>query len=146
MDSLSEELLTTWLRMTSVIDNQRLVAGLTFNEAVVCSLLDRAGQSGGYLTARDLCAVTRILKSQMNAILRSLEQKGLISRCQSAKDKRQVEVRLLPEGAASYAASHQQVIQLIDRLISSVGEKQIRQLIPLLHQVVDTFDIIQQEV
>lgn len=146
MDSLSEELLTTWLRMTSVIDNQRLVAGLTFNEAVVCSLLDRAGQSGGYLTARDLCAETRILKSQMNAILRSLEQKGLISRCQSAKDKRQVEVRLLPEGAASYAASHQQVIQLIDRLISSVGEKQIRQLIPLLHQVVDTFDIIQQEV
>lgn len=146
MDSLSEELLTTWLRMTSVIDNQRLVAGLTFNEAVVCSLLDRAGQSGGYLTARDLCAETRILKSQMNAILRSLEQKGLISRCQSAKDKRQVEVRLLPEGAASYAASHQQVIQLIDRLISSVGEKKIRQLIPLLHQVVDTFDIIQQEV
>ena len=147
MESLNEELLTVWLRLTSVIDNQRLVAGLSFNEAVVCNLLGRAaGQADGYLTASDLCAETRILKSQMNAILRSLEQKGLISRCQSAKDKRQVEVRLLPEGTASYAASHQQVIRLIDKLISSVGEEQIRQLIPLLHQVVDTFDVIQQEV
>ena len=146
MEALSEELLTAWLRLSSVINNQRLVAGLSFNEAVVCNLLGRAArQADGYLTAKDLCTETRILKSQMNVILRSLEQKGLISRCQSAKDKRQIEVRLLPEGAASYAASHQHIIHLIQRLIASVGEDQIRQLIPMLHQVVDTFDMIQQE-
>ena len=146
MEVLSEELLSAWLRLTSVIDNQRLVYGLSFNEAVVCSLLERAGRRGGFLTASALCARTGILKSQMNVILRSLEHKGLISRRQSDKDKRQIEVRLLPEGAASYAASHQQAIHLVDRLISSVGEEQIRQLIPLLHQVVDTFTSIQQEV
>ena len=146
MDPLNEELLSAWLRLTSVIDNQRLVAGLSYNEAVVCNLLGRAQKAAGYLTARDLCAQPRILKSQMNAILGSLERKGLISRRQSEKDKRQIEVRLLPEGAARYDASHQQILRLIDRLIDSVGEDKIRQLIPLLHQVVDTFDIIQQEV
>ena len=83
MDPLNEELLTAWLRLTSVIDNERLVAGLSFNEAVVCNLLGRAKKAEGYLTARDLCAQTRILKSQMNAILGSLERSGLISRRQS---------------------------------------------------------------
>ena len=38
MEALSEELLTAWLRLSSVINNQRLVAGLSFNEAVVCNL------------------------------------------------------------------------------------------------------------
>ena len=146
MRALSEELLAAWLRLTSAIDNQRLVQGLSFNEAVVCGLLERARRRNGFLTASELCAKTGILKSQMNAILRSLERKGLISRCQSARDKRQVEIRLLPEGAASYAASHRQIIQLVERLIDSMGEDQVRQLIPLLHQVVDTFTTIQQEV
>lgn len=146
MDSLNEELLVAWLRLSSGINNQRLVEGLSFNEAVVCNLLGRAQKAEGFLTAKDLCARTRILKSQMNVILRSLERRGLISRCQSEKDKRQIEVRLLPEGAACYDASHRQILRLIDRLIDSVGEDKIRQLIPLLHQVVDTFDIIQQEV
>ena len=146
MDPLNEELLSAWLRLTSVIDNQRLVAGMSFNEAVVCNLLGRAQKAAGYLTARDLCAQTRILKSQMNAILGSLERKGLISRRQSEKDKRQIEVRLLPEGAARYDASHRRSLALAGRLVAAMGEDRVRQLIPLLHQAVDTFDIIQQEV
>ena len=146
MEALSEELLTAWLRLTSAIDNQRLVYGLSFNEAVVCSLLERESRRGGFLTASDLCARTGILKSQMNAILRSLERKGFISRQQSQRDRRQIEIRLLPEGSASYTASHQRVLDLTRRLVDAMGEEPIRQLIPLLHQVVDTFTSIQQEV
>ena len=86
---MDEELLSVWLRLTSVIDNQRLAAAhtspsgkgpLPFNEAVVCGLLARAQGTGSVLTASDLCRHTRILKSQMNAILRSLEDKGAVER------------------------------------------------------------------
>ena len=146
MEALSEELLTAWLRLTSVIDNQRLVYGLSFNEAVVCSLLERENRRGGFLTASALCARTGILKSQMNAILRSLESRGVISRQQSQRDRRQIEIRLLPEGSASYEAAHQRVLDLTRRLVDAMGEEPVRQLIPLLHQVVDTFTSIQQEV
>ena len=66
---LNEELLEAWLRLSCVIDNQRLAADFPFNEALVCGLLSQ----GGCRTASELCARTRILKSQMNAILRSLE-------------------------------------------------------------------------
>ena len=145
MEPLNEELLSAWLRLSSAIDNQRLVKGLSFNEALVCNLLARANRAGQTLTARDLCAQTRILKSQMNAILLSLEKHGVIQRRQSQHDRRQIELLLLPEGLQGYHASHANILALIDRLIEQMGVDKIRQLIPLLHQVVDTFDMIQQE-
>ncbi len=145
---LDEELLSAWLDLTRVIDNQRLAAShgpaLPFNEALVCGLLAREG--GGCLTAGALCRRTRILKSQMNAILRSLERKGLISRRPSLTDRRQVELRLLPEGLARYQESHRQSLVLSGRLIDRMGEDQVRTLLPLLRQAADLFENIQQEV
>ena len=146
MDQLNEALLAAWLRLSNVINNQRLVTGLSFNEALVCHLLVRAQREGRRLTAKDLCAETRILKSQMNAILLSLESKGVIARRQSQQDRRRVELSLLPEGLKRYSDSHGRILSIVDRLIAAMGEEQVRQLIPLLHQAVDTFDSIQQEV
>lgn len=139
---LNEELLEAWLRLSCVIDNQRLAADFPFNEALVCGLLSQ----GGCRTASELCARTRILKSQMNAILRSLEGKGVIARERSQTDRRCIELRLLPEGCSRYADGHRRALELVDRLIGAMGEEKVRTLIPLLHQVVDAFDLIQQEV
>ena len=138
----SEELLTAWLRLGCIIDNQRLVTDLPFNEALVCGILFRAG---GPLTASDLCGRTRILKSQMNAILRSLERKGALSRRRSDEDRRQIELRLLPEGMARYQEGHRRIRTLASRLISEMGEEKIRTLLPLLRQAADSFDAMQQE-
>jgi len=139
---LNEELLEAWLRLSCVIDNQRLAADFPFNEALVCGLLSQ----GGCRTASELCARTRILKSQMNAILRSLESQGVIARQRSQTDRRCIELRLLPEGCSRYADGHRRALELVDRLIGAMGEEKVRTLIPLLHQVVDAFDLIRQEV
>lgn len=149
---LEEELLAVWLRLTSVIDNQRLSASrsvprgeapLPFNEAVVCGLLARAQDQGRCLTASDLCRQTRILKSQMNAILRSLERKGVVDRRRSQGDRRRIELRLLPEGLARYQEGHQQIRELVSRIISEMGEEKIRVLLPLLRQAADVFDAME---
>ena len=137
---LNDELLSVWLQLTNVIDNERLVEGMPFNEALVCGLL-----SGGCRTASELCTETRILKSQMNAILRSLEQKGFISRQQSRTDRRRIELELLPEGLSLYQKGHQRIRVLTDRLIDEMGREQIEALIPLLRQAASIFDTIQQE-
>lgn len=146
---LNEELLAVWLRLTSVIDNQRLAASyeasrdrLSFNEAMVCGLLEQDGT----LTASDLCRRTCILKSQMNAILRSLESQGVIARQRSQTDRRQVELRLLPAGLERYRASHRQALDTVDRLISGMGEDAARQLLPLLRRASDAFDTMQKEI
>ena len=138
---LNDELLSVWLQLTNVIDNERLVEGMPFNEALVCGLL-----SGGCRTASELCAETRILKSQMNAILRSLEGKGVIARERSQTDRRQVELRLLPAGLERYRASHRQALDTVDRLISGMGEDAARQLLPLLRRAADAFDTMQKEI
>lgn len=147
---LNEELLSAWLELTSVVDNQRLGSdrreALPFNEAVVCSLLAGAQRGGGSLTASELCARTRILKSQMNAILRSLESQGVIARQRSQTDRRQVELRLLPAGLERYRASHRQALDTVDRLISGMGEDAARQLLPLLRRAADAFDTMQKEI
>lgn len=138
---LNDELLSVWLQLTNVIDNERLVEGMPFNEALVCGLL-----SGGCRTASELCAETRILKSQMNAILRSLESQGVIARQRSQTDRRQVELRLLPAGLERYRASHRQALDTVDRLINGMGEDAARQLLPLLRRAADAFDTMQKEI
>lgn len=137
---LNEELLAVWLQLTNVIDNNRLADGMPFNEALVCGLL-----AGGCRTASELCGETRILKSQMTAILCSLEKKGVIQRERSRQDRRRMELRLLPEGYSRYADGHRQALALVDRLIEAMGEEKISALLPLLRQVVEVFDGIQQE-
>ena len=139
---LNEELLEAWLRLSCVIDNQRLAADFPFNEALVCGLLSQ----GGCRTASELCARTRILKSQMNAILRSLESQGVIARQRSQEDRRRVELQLLPAGLERYRASHQKALNTVDRLIGGMGEDKARQLLPLLRRAADAFDTMQKEI
>ena len=101
---------------------------------------------GGCRTASELCARTRILKSQMNAILRSLEEQGVIARQRSLEDRRRVELQLLPAGLERYRASHQKALNTVDRLIGGMGEDKARQLLPLLRRAADTFDTMQKEI
>lgn len=145
---LNEELLTAWLRLGVVVDNQRLVSDMPFNEVLVCGILLRAQEQGQgqTLTASDLCAKTRILKSQMNALLGSLEKKGYLLRRRSQTDLRRVELSLLPLGEERYLESHRQTLALVDRLIEAVGRENVETLIPLLLQVADNFDQILKEV
>ena len=138
---LNEEALATWLQLSNTIDNQRVIDALPYNEALVCGLL-----AGGCRTASDLCAETRILKSQMTVILNSLEAKGVLHRQRSQRDKRCIELYLLPEGAARYADGHRQALALVDRLIDAMGEEKVRTMLPMLRQVIEIFDDIQQEV
>ncbi len=137
---LNEELLTTWLKLSNTINNDRLVTGLSFNEAMVCGFIAKAQKENRFLTASDLCAETRILKSQMNAILRSLEEKGMLARQRSQQDLRQIELQLLPDGQERYMQTHQQVLSLVDRLMGDMPEEDIRTLISLLYQIIQNFD------
>ena len=92
MENLNEELLAAWLKLSSVVNNERIVSTIPFNEAHVCNLLyrRRLEAPNDYLTATDLCGKTRILKSQMNKVLASLERRGLIERFRARDDRRKL--------------------------------------------------------
>ena len=141
MSPLSEDLIIAWMQLNAMMEKRTLVHGLSFNEALVCNLLDR-----GCTTASALCARTKILKSQMNAILRSLEKKGIICRTPSLTDRRKVELRFLEDGYALYSRSHQHTLAILDQLINTVGEEDIRTIIPILSRAAEQFDKLSTEV
>ena len=114
-------LLDAWLKLTSTLWNTRLVNSLTYNEAHVMGLLLRFSTESSPMTATDLIAHTRLLKSQMNKLLTSLERRGLIMRSRAQTDKRQIHIRLTPEGETAYQEEHKGVEAILDKVIERLG-------------------------
>ena len=95
----NEALLKTWLRLSTSIINNRLVSEMSYNESLVCSILYSNTKAGIAMTATELCHFTKMLKSQMNRTLNSMEEKSFITRRRSESDKRLVFVTLNLEKA-----------------------------------------------
>lgn len=137
MEKLNERLLTAWLKLSSVVNNERIVATIPFNEAHVCNLLyrQRMLRPGEYLTATELCAETRILKSQMNKVLVSLEKRGLIERFPAEDDRRKAYVRLVEENIGEFERVHAKSINLVDDAIGKLGVETAEQAVELLSRI-----------
>ena len=114
-------LLDAWLKLTSTLWNTRLVTSLTYNEAHVMGLLLRYSTDDSPMTATDLISHTRLLKSQMNKLLTSLEHRGLIVRSRALADKRQIHIRLTPEGETAYREEHKGVEAILNKVIERLG-------------------------
>ena len=136
---LNEVLLSAWLKISTAINNSRLVSEMSYNESLICNILYRNATETPQvpLTATDLCAETKILKSQMNRILSQLEEKNLITRERSAKDKRKVFVRLTTEQSNAYLKQHSQILKLLDDIIEKLGEEKTLEVISTLNGISD---------
>lgn len=140
MEPLNEELLGGWMRLSLAIMNERMVSDLPYNETLLCHILYRQQQDDPdtLLTATDLCARTRMLKSQMNQTLSSMEQRGLISRERSSRDKRQILIRLNAQPSSAYMQQHRKILAITDELIDRFGEEKTREIIAMFETIIDT--------
>ena len=141
---LNEILLAAWLRISTSINNSRLVSEMSYNESLICNVLYQNYLSGNQtpITATDLCQITKMLKSQMNRTLNQLEEKNMITRVRSEHDKRQVHIFLNLEQANSYKKQHQQILSILDRVIGELGHKKAAEAIHLFNDISDIADEI----
>lgn len=142
MSELNEGLLKAWLNLSTAVVNHRVVTELSYNEALVCNLLyrDAMAHPEKRCTATDLCAATRMLKSQMNRTLNQLENKGIIRRERSKEDKRQVFVTMDPERSGPYREMHQKVLKLVDGIVEEIGTEKAKQAEMLLNDIAGVAD------
>lgn len=142
MEQMNESLLQAWMKLSSSIINRRVVAELSYKESQVCHILYHNYRTApkAKLTATDLCAQTKMLKSQMNRTLNLLEEKGIITRTRSEQDKRQVYVAMNWEGADKYRLQHERILKLVDGIIDRLGAEQARQTIELFGKISDIAD------
>lgn len=134
-NNIYESLLDTWLKTTFVICNRRLAKELSFNEAVVCRLLNEAKQKKVNITATDLCNQTKMLKSLMNLTLNNLEKKEMIKRVRSKKDKRQYYLVLNEEHIALYQKQHKRIIELIKEATKELNDTEMQIVINVLEKI-----------
>lgn len=140
-DGLSESLLDAWVATSISIINERVVSLLTYKESLVCRELKRAGAVVGGnsdgLTATELCGTTRIGKSQMNGILTSLEQKGVVVRTRSASDRRRIEVLLDASPKGLYGRQHAQIVEIVDEIAERLGLEKARETTSVLYELAE---------
>ena len=141
---LNEELLSAWLKLSTAINNSRLVSEMSYNESLICNILYRSitEHPDKMLTATDLCDETKILKSQMNRILNQLEEKKLITRERSKEDKRKVFICLTTGQSNAYLKQHEQILNLLDNIIKKLGEDQAKEIIRALNGISNVADEI----
>lgn len=137
-----DKLLDAWLNLTSTLWNTRLVSSLTYNEAHVMGLLLRHSTEANPMTATDLIRRTRLLKSQMNKILTSLESRGFISRTRAEMDKRMIYILLTEEGVSAYLEEHKNVDAILNQLVAKIGPERALCIAKELGEVTEILDNI----
>ncbi|MBR4038899.1 MAG: MarR family transcriptional regulator [Clostridia bacterium] len=135
-----DKLLDSWLNLTSTLWNTRLVSSHTYNEAHVMGLLLRHSTQANPMTATDLIRRTRLLKSQMNKILTSLESRGYITRTRAELDKRMIFIRLTEEGEAAYLQEHEGVEAILGQLIDRIGVDRALTVAKELSEITEILD------
>ena len=133
MKNINEKILGAWLKLSTAICNERIVSELPYNESLICGILHESATEHPEekITATDLCEKTNIQKSQMNRILNTLEEKGLIFRKRSEKDKRQVFVSMNMENAEVYERQHKNILKVVDEIVEKVGKEKAEEIIQL---------------
>lgn len=146
-NALSEALLESWLRISTSINNSRIVSKLSYNESLVCNLLYRNHRevSAAPMTATQLCRKTKMLKSQMNRTLNQLESRGMIHRERSTTDKRVVYIRLNSDALKDYKKQHESIIAILNNIIAELGLEKTQETIDLFDKICDVADNLFQK-
>lgn len=137
MEHMNEALLNSWLRISTSINNPRLVSELTFNESLVCNILYQHCHDSNAqpLTATDLCQMTNMLKSQMNRTLTQLESKNMITRERSEQDKRRIFITMNLEQCHTYEQQHGRILRILDAVIHKLGIEKTKLAIEVFNDI-----------
>lgn len=133
MINKNEKVLESWLRMTTIINNEKITSDLPFNESMICRYLYE--HKAEDVTATDLCAFMRMKKSQMNRTLTNMEKKGLISRNRNHNDRRQIFIQLNEGMIKVYHSQHEKVLKIVDGIYEKMGPDK-------MDEVIELFDLV----
>lgn len=134
----AERLLNAWLGASTAIKNEKFVSELTYNESMICRLLATGTSKNGIgLTATELCEATQMKKSQMNRTLTALENKGLISRCQSTEDRRRQLITINKEQMKDFERQHDRIMSFVEQVKDTLGSKRTEEAIRALNNITE---------
>jgi len=93
---------------------------------------------GGPMKNRDIALHIEKSDGNISFILDRLEKEGLIERCRSTEDRRQLHVALSADGRDAYATILPDITSRISELFADISRSQRKTLLALTHAVGDT--------
>lgn len=100
-------------------------------------LLSYLNAQGGRSTPGALREVLGVSAPRTAAMLRALEEKGMLRRCADDCDRRRVVVQLTEFGRASTEQMHTALCAHVQRVLEQLGEQDSRELIRLLGRITE---------
>ena len=134
--TLEEQVISAWVRLTGILKNTRITKGMVYNEAIVMLVAyNRYREDGvGMVSFKEIVSETRMLKSLVNRTIDALVERGLLVRCEG-KDKRTTFVRILPDNIGGYLQVHEQSLALATKMIGLIGEEDARAFVRISEKV-----------
>ena len=136
-NNLQNELISSWVKLSGMIKNNRITTGLKYNEAIVMlNLYDRYLADGEGLTSiKDIIKETGMLKSLVNRTLGSLEQKGLIEYSVGTSDRRTKFVKCIKEKLDMFFEVHNSSSNIAQNIIEIIGEEDAERFVKIVEKL-----------
>ena len=112
---IEEEMLRSYINMSSIIKENRLLNDLSFNEIMVMNLIVEEEMPFKVLQKR-----LNVLKSQLNRIINDLKTKGLIETYIPLDDKRMLMIKK-SNNIALYFKEHEKMLKLMSLVKNELG-------------------------
>lgn len=112
-------LIQAWVQLSGMLKNSRFTKELPYNEAIVMLQLYQAG--GTPIAIKEITAKTHMLKSQVNRTINSLEEKGLLERCDGEGDRRVGYVRSVKEKMELFLQVHASSMEIAKDISAIIG-------------------------
>lgn len=121
MEDKSLALIQAWVQLSGILKNSRFTKELSYNEAIIMLQLYEAG--GRPVSIRDITAKTHMLKSLVNRTINSVEEKGLLVRCEAEGDRRVGYVRCVEERMEVFLQVHNASMDIAKNISRIIGQE-----------------------
>lgn len=119
MDDKYHALIQAWVQLSGILKNSRFTKELPYNEAIVMlQLYESCDQP---ISIKEITAKTRMLKSQVNRTINSLQEKGLLIRCQVVGDRRVGYVQAVKERLDVFLQVHASSMEIAKKISEIIG-------------------------
>lgn len=135
--SLQNELILSWVKLSGIIKNNRITTGLKYNEAIVMLILyNRYLNDGvGLTSVQDIIKQTGMLKSLVNRTLADLEKQDLIAFEQGVTDRRTKFVKCVKEKLDVFLTVHNSSLGVSQSIIDIIGGNDTKIFIKIVEKL-----------
>lgn len=119
---LPEQVLLGWIGLRGLLKDSRVTKNMTYNEATVMRIVVEQYQmdGAGLTPVQTILRQTRMLKSLVNRTVDKLCHQGYLVK---QREGRNLFVKPVPEKLPDFLAVHQQSLDLVQHIITIIGEE-----------------------